>query len=101
MKWHCGVCLYIYKWLGFASPTKGDRGRFCVSTNKDARTFTSKSKREGSYGAIFARPHACKQTSVLVENANPIQNAQRFEWGDSKYREINKKDRYETCLFCL
>ena len=20
MKWHCGVCLYIYKWLGFASP---------------------------------------------------------------------------------
>ena len=18
MKWHCGVCLYIYKWLGFA-----------------------------------------------------------------------------------
>ena len=45
-------------------------------------------------GTIFARPHACKQTSVLVENANPIQIcSQIWRWVDS-YRVTTKRKKH-------
>ena len=45
MKWHCGVCLYIYKWLGFA-----------LKSNKCLVLLRCKSKREGSQVSICCEP---------------------------------------------
>ena len=60
MKWHCGVCLYIYKWLGFS-----------LKSNKCPVLLRAKASGKVPDGTIFARPYACKLTTAFVRNALP------------------------------
>ena len=52
MKWHCGVCLYIYKWLGFA-----------LKSNKCPVLLQGKSEREGSLRELFSQT-SCLQADI-------------------------------------
>lgn len=49
---------------------------------------------------IFARPYACKQTTILVENANPIQiRKQIWRWVDEcTESQQNKKALQVECF---
>ena len=68
MKWHCGVCLYIYKWLGFASPIQAHattdwtnkKGKLNNRTPKDKKT-----KYEGERSGV-SRWAACENTHFLA-----------------------------------
>ena len=56
MKWHCGVCLYIYKWLGFF-----------LKSNKCPVLLQGKSTREGSQASICCEPVDERTEQIFVK----------------------------------